>query len=76
MLRKSHVLFHFRRWQQKRADIAGSRGLRHGGIDEIWMQSEPCRPEAYYPYVGGHRAKRAPKIAIPPCRSSSDTPHV
>jgi hypothetical protein len=34
------------------------------GIDEVWMQFETYRPEAYSMYVGGHKAKRAPQIAI------------
>jgi hypothetical protein len=33
-------------------------GMRH-----MWMRFEPCSPEAYSMYVGGHRAKRSPQRA-------------
>ena len=34
---------------------------------EVWMQSEPRRPQIILSYIGGHVVKRAPNIAIPSC---------
>jgi hypothetical protein len=38
------------------------------GIDEMSMHCDPCSPEAYSMYVGGHRASRARQLAIPAMR--------
>ena len=51
-------------------DRPGVDGQSHGGIDEVWMQSEPCWPETVLRYVGGRAAKRAPQIAILNMRSA------
>ena len=37
---------------------------------EVWMQSEPRRPQIILSYIGGHVVKSAPQIAIAPCGPS------
>ena len=41
-----------------RAVAGRMKGMRH-----MWMRFEPCSPEAYLMYVGGHKAKRSPQRA-------------
>ena len=35
---------------------------------EVWMQSEPRRPQIILSYIGGHVVKSAPRCAHPPFR--------
>jgi len=44
---------------------SGVSGRAHGGIDEMWMQSEPRWPRIILAYIRQREVKRAPQIAIP-----------
>jgi len=52
----------------------GVDGRRHGGIDEMWMQSEPRWPRIILAYIRQREVKRAPQVAIPPGRRPSTIP--
>jgi len=55
------ILLYLPEASAKVADASGTVWTTAWRDREVWMRFEPYRPQAYLTYVGGHKAKSAPR---------------